>query len=356
MQAGRGLVYREHRALVDDGVALGDGEGVGVQAAAQGTVAEVADHAELGGIDVAVDVGSRGVDAVVQALGFKGDLRDQVGAAGTDERVEAVDRVHRADAVRQRGGEVLAELVMERRVAGADARAPVADRYHVGGPVEAHVLVGGEGTVRELVADRERVAQVETDAAAQRAGIAVAVVIDVDRAADQAGGIIRNADDEVGRADRLAGLDLGGDGRVRQVVQQQQRRLEAGLGDDRALDQVLLDDAAHQAFAVARAFLQVQRHLADARLDDRDFHHAALDLLLRQVGLHEEVATLAVIGAHLGRGVVQAVDRLFLADELLDLGEQHFLGVDGVAGDVEAVDDQLQAGRTQRRARLGSAR
>ena len=234
-----------------------------------------------------------------------------------------------------------------RFAAQADARAPVAHRDHIGHPVEAHLVVGGEAAVGELVAERERVVDAQADAGADGAGEAVAVVVDVDRADDPAGRI-GHVHREVGRAEGLAGPDLRSNDRVREVVQHQQRRLERVLGDDVALPQVVLDDAADQALAVARAFLEIQRHLADARLDHRDLDHPALDLLLRQVGLGEEVAALAVVGAHLGRGVVQAVDVLLLAEELLHRREQHVLGVERIAADLERGDGDLQAGRAER--------
>jgi hypothetical protein len=102
--------------------------------------------------------------------------------------------------------------------------------------------------------------------------------------------------------------------------------------------------------------LHVQRNLADARLDHRDLDHAVLDLLLRQVGLGEEVAALAVIRAHLGGGVVQPVDVLFLADELLHSGEQDIGIEDRVAGDLEAFDDDLESRRAKRGLRFLHAR
>ena len=79
--------------------------------------------------------------------------------------------------------------------------------------------------------------------------------------------------------------------------------------------------SSHSAKPRRRTALQLDH--ADAPLDDRDLDHAVADRLLRQVGLGEEVAALAVIGAHLGGGVGQPFEVELLADELLhDLAQR----------------------------------
>src|SRR6185369_442279 len=95
---------------------------------------------------------------------------------------------------------------------------------------------------------------------------------------------------------------------------------------------------------------------APAALDDGDLDHAVADGLLRQVRLGEEVAAQAVIRAHFGGGVVQALEVELLADELLHLLAQLVLGDERIAGEGEGrdLDAQLRL-RAKRGLRLGRA-
>ena len=176
---------------------------------------------------------------------------------------------------------------------------------------------------------------------AVRAGEAAAVVVEVDVAVEQAHALV-DVDAQVGRADGLARTDLRGHRRGRQVVDEKQRLLEAGLGDDVAGLEVRVEDAGEQPLGEARGGPALQLDVPDAAFDDRDLHRAVADRLLRQVGLREEVAARAVIGAHLGGGVVQTLEVELLADEFPHHLGELLVGEERVAREGELRDLDLQ--------------
>jgi hypothetical protein len=165
--------------------------------------------------------------------------------------VEGEHALHQAVAVGIQRSEVLAEPVAELGRARTEARAPETHGHDVRDAPEGHVAAGSKCAQRELVSDRERVVDVQAAAEPVFAGEAVAVVVEIDIAAEKPHAAI-DVHAQVGRADGLARADLGGDDRGRQVVDEQQRLLEPGLGDDVARLQVLAQDAGEQPLGEAR--------------------------------------------------------------------------------------------------------
>jgi len=217
--------------------------------------------------------------------------------------MEGVDALHFSFAAGAQVREVLGEPVFEFRVAGAGARAVIADRDEVREARVPHAFVGYEAAKRRLIAVAERRIPVEIGTNAIFAGEAIALVVGIDIAV-QATAFLRDVDTQVGRTDRLAGADLRGDLRAGQVVDDQQRSLEARLGDYLPLLEMRAEDACQQILGDMRARAPVELDLSYASFDDADLNPSITYRLLRQIGLGQEIATGAIEGAHLRRRFV----------------------------------------------------
>ena len=353
--AGR-LVRLQHAGRFDAELAMREGECIGTEAAAEQPVAKVADHAQLVIADVALFQASRRriADHVDEPLVLVRQLRDKVAVARAHDRVKGVDALHLTLACRIEVGEVLRQPVFELRPAHANARAVVPDGNEVGEAGVPHAFVGGETAEACLVAITERRVPVEVGARAVLAGEAVAVIVGVDEPV-QYSARLGNVDAQVGGAERPARPDLGGHLCSGQIVDDEQRPLEAGLGDDLALLEMRAEDADEQAVRDARTRAAIELQLPDASLEDADLDSAAVDRLLRQISLGEEVAARTIERAHFRRRLVQAFEIELLADELLDQGLKLRLRVKRVAGEGELLDLDLEL-RQRRQRGLGLRR
>src|SRR3954465_10609968 len=301
----RCLVRLQHRGRCDTKIAIGDRGCVGVQAAAEQSVAEIADYARLGVADLPLleRTGRRIAGDIDELLVLVGELRDEIRVARAQDRMEGVDALHFSFAAGAQVREVLGEPVFEFRVAGAGARAVIADRDEVREARVPHAFVGYEAAKRRLIAVAERRIPVEVGTDAIFAGEAIALVVGIDIAV-QATAFLRDVDTQVGRTDRLAGADLRGDLRAGQVVDDQQRSLEARLGDYLPLLEMRAEDACQQILGDMRARAPVELDLSYASFDDADLNPSITYRLLRQIGLGQEIATRAIEGAYLRRRFV----------------------------------------------------
>src|SRR5262249_45004747 len=130
-------------------------------------------------------------------------------------------------------------------------------------------------------------------------------------------GVPRELDGQVGGAKLgLARPELGSDLRVRKVAQQEERPLEAVLGNEVARLQVRGEDAARERLLQPRFRVDLEIDLAKTAFEHCDLDNAILDRRLRRVGHGEEVAALAVVALDASRRVVEPVEIEGLADEL----------------------------------------
>src|SRR5204863_6974771 len=121
-------VESEHAGRRDAEFAARSSERIGIETAAEGSVAEVAHQAILPVADLALFQRALRLDAVDELLVFVGELQDDVGVARAHDRMEEEGRFHLALAVRIQAGEILCQAIFEFRPAHAEARAPVAQR------------------------------------------------------------------------------------------------------------------------------------------------------------------------------------------------------------------------------------
>ncbi|KAK6023472.1 transporter, major facilitator family protein, partial [Ostertagia ostertagi] len=336
--------------------AAGDArELVGVDAAAEQAVAEVAVAAQRQRVGTLLDRQRRGA-LVAELLVLHRQQREEVQVARTDDGVqaEAGDRHGVAGEVEREF--VLVQLVAHRRDGRAELQAAAADGRRVVDEAEEEAARRRrEYVARQAVTAAE--GAVHRGQAGQPEAAEEARAVGVEVGAGRPGGVGARRDDQAGRAGLAAGLhlDLGGD--AAQVVDEEDDALDVAHLEDAAGLQ-LVEISLHDLALHRQPFGPVQPHFIQPALEHGDAHDATDRLLLGDVGIAQVVAQLALQEArHLRGGVGQVLEAARLANEgCRQPGQRGPQFGGGVVRNAEGLDVDAQVvGRLAELARGGRA-